>query len=118
MLDKARLYAAKIIIGCLNTTSSNNVLADLNLTSLLLRREISMVCYVSKLILDMVPALFLPLLSDRSKNLFRMLYVTIKMFKYYFLKNPCPITSYSVGLPPCGTLYHWKSNLQPATPSS
>ena len=32
MLDKAQLSAAKIILGCLNITSSNDVLADLNLT--------------------------------------------------------------------------------------
>jgi len=65
MLDKARLSAAKIILGCLNTTSSNNVLADLNLTSLLLRIEIYMACYVSRLILDMVPCSF-PATSFRS----------------------------------------------------
>jgi len=86
MLDKAHLSAAKIILGCLKTTSSNNVLADLNLTSLHLRREISLLCYVSKIIFDMVLCPVLPVLSDRSKNLFRMLYVTTKMFKYHFKK--------------------------------
>ena len=65
MLDKAGLSAAKMILGCLNTTSSNNVLADLNLTSLLLRIEIYMACYVSRLILDMVPCSF-PATSFRS----------------------------------------------------
>jgi len=65
MLDKARLSAAKLILGCLKTTSSNNVLADLNLTSLHLRREISMLCYVSKLIFDIVPCSF-PATSFRS----------------------------------------------------
>ena len=58
MLDKAQLSAAKIILGCLITTSSNDVLADLNLTSLNLRRKISLLCYVSKLIFDMVPCPF------------------------------------------------------------
>ena len=48
MLDKAQLSAAKIILGCFKTTSSNQVLADLNLTSLNLRRKISLLCYVSK----------------------------------------------------------------------
>jgi len=108
MLDKAQLSAAKIILGCLKTTSSNHVPADRNLTSLNLRRKISLLCYVSKLILIWYPALFVPLLSDRSKNLFRMLYVISKMFKYHFLKNLCPITSSSIRLPACGTLYHWK----------
>ena len=49
MLNKAQLSAAKIILGCLKTTSSNDVLADLNLTSLNLRRKISLLCHVSKL---------------------------------------------------------------------
>ena len=48
MLDKAQLSAAKIILG----------LADLNLTSLHLRREISLLGYVTKLIFDMVPCPF------------------------------------------------------------
>jgi len=65
MLDKARLSAAKIILGCLKTTSSNDVLADLNLTSLNLRRKISLLCYVSKLIFDVVPYPF-PASSFRS----------------------------------------------------
>jgi len=38
MLDKAQLSADKIILGCLKTASSNDVPADLNLTSLHLRR--------------------------------------------------------------------------------
>jgi len=38
MLKKAQHSTTKIILGCLNTTSSNDVLADLNLTSLHLRR--------------------------------------------------------------------------------
>jgi len=58
MLDKAQLSAAKIILGCLKATSSNDVLANLNLTSLNLRRKISLLCYVSKLIFDMVPCPF------------------------------------------------------------
>ena len=58
MLDKARLSAAKMILGCLKTTSSNSVLANLNLASLHLRREISMLCCVSKLSFDMVPCSF------------------------------------------------------------
>ena len=118
MLDKAQLSAAKIILGCLKTTSSKDVLADLNLTSLNLRRGISLHSYVSKLIFDMVPCPF-PASSFRS----------FKEFVPYALrhnqnvqiplkKNLCPITSSSVRLPACGTLYHWKSNLQPATPSS
>jgi len=65
MLDKAQLSTAKIILGCLKTTSSNDVLADLNLTSLNLRREISLLCYVSKLIFDMAPCPF-PASSFRS----------------------------------------------------
>jgi len=65
MLDKAQLSAAKIILGCLKTTSSNDVLADLHLTSLNLRRKISLLCYVSKLIYDMVPCPF-PASSFRS----------------------------------------------------
>jgi len=65
MLDKAQLSAAKIILGCLKTTSSHDVLADLNLTDLPLRREISLLCYVSKLIFDMVPWPF-PASSFRS----------------------------------------------------
>ena len=50
MSDKAPLSAAKIILGCLKTTSSNDVLADLNLTSLNLRRKISLLCYVPEMI--------------------------------------------------------------------
>jgi len=65
MLDKEQLSAAKIILGCLKTTSSNDVVADLNLTSLNLRRKISLFCYVSNLIFDMVPCLF-PASSFRS----------------------------------------------------
>jgi len=65
MFNKAQLSAAKIILGCLKTTSSNDVLADPNLTSLHLRREISLLCYVSKLIFDMVPYPF-PASSFRS----------------------------------------------------
>jgi len=65
MLDKAQLSAAKIKLGCLKATSSNDVLADLNLTSLHLRREISLLCYVSKLIFDTVPCPF-PASSFRS----------------------------------------------------
>ena len=65
MLDKAQLSAAKIILGCLKTTSSNDVLADLNLTSLNLRRKRSLLCCVSKLIFDMVPCPF-PASSFRS----------------------------------------------------
>jgi len=118
MLDKAQLSAAKIILGCLITTSSNDVLADLNLTSLNLRRKISLLCYVSKLIFDMVPCPF-------SASSFR----SFKEFVSYALrhnqnvqiplsKSPCPITSSSVRLPACGIFYHWKSNLQAATPSS
>jgi len=48
MLDKTQLSAAKIILGCLKTTSSNYVLAVLNLTSLNLRIKMSLLCYVSK----------------------------------------------------------------------
>jgi len=65
MLDKAQLSAAKIILGCLKTTYYNDVLADLNLASLHLRREISLLCYVSKLIFGMVPCPF-PASSFRS----------------------------------------------------
>ena len=65
MLDKSQLSAAKIILVCLKTTSPNDVLADLNLTSLNLRRQISLLCYVSKLILDMVLCPF-PASSFRS----------------------------------------------------
>jgi len=65
MLDKAQLSAATIRLGCLKTTSSNDVLADLSLTSLNLRRKISLLCYVSKLIFDMVPCPF-PASSFRS----------------------------------------------------
>jgi len=42
MLDKPQLSTAKIILGCLKITSSNDALADINLTSLHLRREISL----------------------------------------------------------------------------
>jgi len=65
MLDKAQLSAAKIILDCLKNTSSKDVLTDLNLTSLNLRRKISLLCYVSKLIFDMVPCPF-PASSFRS----------------------------------------------------
>jgi len=65
MLDIAQLSAAKIILGFLKTTSSNDELADLNLTSLHLRREISLLCYVSKLMFAMVPCPF-PASSFRS----------------------------------------------------
>jgi len=118
MLDKAQLSAAKIILGCLKTTSSNDVPADLNLTSLNLRREISLICYVSKLIFDMVPCPF-PASSFRSfKEFVPYVLRHHKNVQITLLKNPCPITSSSVRLPACGILYHWKSNLQPATPSS
>jgi len=46
MLDKAQLSAAKTMLGCLEPTSSNDILADLNLTSLHLRREFSYLCFV------------------------------------------------------------------------
>jgi len=63
MLDKAQLSAAKIILGCLKSTSSNDVLADLNLTSLNLPGKISLLCYVSKWIFDMVPCQFFQLVQ-------------------------------------------------------
>jgi len=53
--EQLKYSTAKIILGCLKTISSNDVLADLNLTSLNLRRKISLLCYVSKLIFDVVP---------------------------------------------------------------
>jgi len=65
MLDKPQLSAAKITLGCLETTSFNDVLADLNLINLNLRRKISLLCYVSKLIFGMVPCPF-PASSFRS----------------------------------------------------
>jgi len=117
MWDKAQLSAAKIILGCFKTTSSNDVLADLNLTSLHLRREISLLCYVSKLILDMVSRPF-------PASFFR----SFKEFVPYALRDnqndQIPLLKKSLSynffrrLPACGILYHWKSHLQPATPSS
>ena len=65
MLDKAQLSAAKIILDCLKSTCSNDVLANLNLTSLKLRRKISLLCYVCTLIFDKVPCPF-PASSFRS----------------------------------------------------
>ena len=65
MLDKAQLSTAKIVLGCIKTTSFNAILADLNLTSLNLRRQISLLCYVSKFIFDMLPCPF-PASSFRS----------------------------------------------------
>jgi len=38
MLDKAQFSTAKIILGCLKTTSSSDVLLDLNLKTLIHRR--------------------------------------------------------------------------------
>jgi len=117
MLDKAQLSAAKIILGCLKTTSSNDVLADLNLTSLHLRREISLLCYVSKLIFDMVPCPF-PASSFRS----------FKDFVPYALRHNqnCQIPLLKKSLSFCFFLRKasssWnslplESNLHPAIPS-
>jgi len=109
MLDKAQLSAAKIILGCLKTTSSNDVLADLNLTSLNLRREISLLCYVSKLIFDKIPCPF-PASSFRSFKEFvpyALRHNQNVQIGYHFLKNPWPITSSSARLPARGALYHW-----------
>jgi len=55
LLDKAQLSAAKIILGCLITTSSSDVLLDLNLKTLIHRREISILRYFSKIIFHLVP---------------------------------------------------------------
>ena len=118
MLDKAQLSAVKIILGSLKTTSSNDVLVDPNLTSLNLRRKISLLCYAAKLIFDMVPYPF-PSSSFRSfKEFVPYAFRRNQNVQIQLKKNPCPITSSSVRLPAHGTLYHWKSNLQPATPSS
>jgi len=46
MLDKARLSVAKIILGCLKTTSSSNVLADLNLTGVYAEKYLCFVMYI------------------------------------------------------------------------
>ena len=50
LLDKGQLSAAKIILGCLKTTSSSDVLLDLNIKTLIHRREISILRYFSKII--------------------------------------------------------------------
>jgi len=57
--DEAQLSAASIILGCLKTTSSSEVLLDLNLRSLYHRRQIPMLRYVSKIILVWYPDLSL-----------------------------------------------------------
>jgi len=107
-LDKAQLSAAKIILDCHKTTSPDDVLADLNLTSLHIRREISLLRYLSKLIFDMVPCPF----SASSFRLFKE-FVPYALrhnqnVQIPLLKNPWPITSFSARLPACETLYHSK----------
>jgi len=46
VLDKAQPSAAKIVLGCFKTASSNDLLTDVNLNSLRLRREIPHLCSV------------------------------------------------------------------------
>ena len=64
LLHKAQNSAAKIILGCLKTTSSSDVLPDLNHKTLNHRREISILRCFSKIIFRLVPCPF-------STNLFR-----------------------------------------------
>jgi len=54
-LQTAQEIAQEIILGCLKTTSSSDVLLDLNLKTLIHRREISIRRYVSKIIFRLVP---------------------------------------------------------------
>jgi len=77
LLDKAQLSAAKIILGCLKTTSSSDVLLDLNLKTLIHRREISIFRYFSKIIFRLVPCFCLWISLDHSVNLFPTLCATI-----------------------------------------
>ena len=64
LLDKTQPSAAKIILGCSKTTSSSDVLLDLNLETLNHRREIAILHYFSKIIFHLIPCPF-------SMNLFR-----------------------------------------------
>jgi len=75
-MDKAQISAAKIILGSLKTTSSSDVLLDLNLKTLIHRREISILRYFSKMHFRLVPCP-LPL------NLFR----SFGKFVPYTLRN-------------------------------
>jgi len=69
LLDKAQLSVAKLILGCLKTTSFDDVLTDLNLTSLHLRWSISLRRYFFKLVVEMEPCPF-PASCFRSLNEF------------------------------------------------
>ena len=105
LLDKAQISAAKIILGCLKTTSSSDVLLDLNLKTLNHRREISIIRYFSKKNFRLVPCPF-------AMNLFRWfsefvpytlrhnLYVQISLSKKslafnFFLRKACSLWNLS-----------------------
>jgi len=107
MLDKAQFSVAKSILECPETKSSfNDVLTDVNLTRLHLRREISLRRYLSKLIFVIwCPATFPIAFPDRSKNSFLMI---------YYFKNPWPLNFF------CKVFRLWNSlplasDLQPGT---
>ena len=110
-LDKAQLSAAKIILGCLETTSSSDVLLDLNLKTLIHRREISILRYFSKIIFRWYPALCLWISLDRSVNLFPTLCATTLTFRFHFSKNHWHLTFFSERPVACGILSNSKLNL-------
>ena len=114
LLDKAQLSAAKLIVGCLKSTSSSDVLLDLNLKTLIHRREISILRYFLKIIFRLVPCP-LPLNLFRSFSEFvpytlrHNLDVQIPLFKKslafnFFLRKVA-----------CGILSHSKLNLLQVT---
>jgi len=101
LLDKGQLSAAKIILGCLKTTSSSDVLLDLNIKTLTNRREISILRYFSKIIIRLVSCP-LPLNLFRSFGEFvpytlrHILDVQIPLFKKslafnFFLRKACSL---------------------------
>jgi len=101
LLYKAQLSAAKIILGCLKTTSSSDVLLDLNLKTLNHHREISILRYFSKIIFSLVPCplpvnLFRLFSEFVPYTLRRNLDVRIPLYKKslafgFFLRKTCSL---------------------------
>jgi len=101
LLDKAQLSAAKIILGCLKTTSSSDVLLDLHFKTFNHCRKIPILRYFSKINFRIVPCPF-PMNVFRSFSEFvpytlrHNLDVQIPLFKkslafHFFLRKVCSI---------------------------
>jgi len=101
LLDETQLSAAEMILGCLKTTSSSDVLLDLNLKTLNHYRQISTLRYFSEIIFRLVPCpftmnLFISFSQFVPYTLRHNLDVQIPLFKKslafnFFLRKTCSL---------------------------